>query len=678
MAAPPPSYTKVTHSATYASINPTKAGLSTAGKVVLITGASGGIGRATASSFAASRPRALILLGRRADALAETATIVRASHAEVAIQTHTAELCNASGVRNAMDKVAAEFGGIDILVHCAGVLAPVVPLLEADPATFLDGYKTTVVGTLVTAQAVVLANKTVSTNEDKPVTFINLTTAGILFPPFPGMGAYVSSKMAAVKLLEAFAAENPQVRLHNVHPGLLKTAMSAKLAEKIKLPYAYDDISLPADFLVWIASPEAEFLKNKIVFAAWDVDELKGRKKEIVGGPPGTGWICAITTYVAAQAFLDERHGRPKYVCVNDNNDYTLGKIGEHNVVIAILPGDGIAPAACVARDMLHSFPNVRICLAVGIGGGAPSSKHDIRLGDIVVSTPNEGTGGVFQYDSGKTIQDQSFQLTGFMNQPPIVLQTAVNGLKAQYMSEGHHLNEAINNVLEKKPRLRPIYKRPDSVTDRLYESNVVHPLQCQGSCAVVCGNDSTKLIKRRERGEHEDNPAIHYGTIASANQLMNDASIRDKLAAENGVLCFEMEAAGLTNHFPCLIIRGICDYSDSHKNNDWQGYAAMVAAAYTKDLLSRIPPNMAERQKRIAEHLSGDLVTTASEMADSKKDKNLQGYACDCSDPHKSKEWRRYAAAIAAACARELFEELPVAEADARVPCMPDPHKLA
>jgi NAD(P)-dependent dehydrogenase (short-subunit alcohol dehydrogenase family) len=214
---------------------------------VLITGASGGIGRATASSFAASRPRALILLGRRADALEETTTIVRASHAEVMIQTHTAELCDASGVRNAMAKVATEFDGIDILVHCAGVLAPVVPLLEADLATFLDGYKTTVVGTLVTAQAVVLANKTVSTNENKPVTFINLTTAGILFPPFPGTGAYVSSKMAAVKLLEAFAAENPQVRLHNVHPGLLKTAMSAKLAETIKLPYAYDDSKYKLD-----------------------------------------------------------------------------------------------------------------------------------------------------------------------------------------------------------------------------------------------------------------------------------------------------------------------------------------------------------------------------------------------------------------------------------------------
>ena len=241
MSAPLPSYTKVTHSATYAGINPAQPGLSTAGKVVLITGASGGIGRAAAASFAASGPRALILLGRRADALAETAATIHASYADMTIQIQEAELCDASGVRSAMNKAVAEFGGIDILVHCAGVLAPVIPLLEADPATFLDGYNTTVVGTLVTAQAVVLANKTVSAGEDRPVTFINLTTAGILFPPFTGMGAYVSSKMAAVKLLQAFAAENPQVRLHNVHPGLLETAMSAKLAETIKLPYAYDD-----------------------------------------------------------------------------------------------------------------------------------------------------------------------------------------------------------------------------------------------------------------------------------------------------------------------------------------------------------------------------------------------------------------------------------------------------
>src|ERR1700712_2596574 len=148
------------------------------------------------------------------------------------------------------------------------------------------------------------------------------------------------------------------------------------------------------------------------------------------------GWICAISTeYVAAQASLDERHDGPEYISTHDNNDYTLGKIGKHNVVIAVLPDGeyGIASAASVARDMLHSFPNVRIGLMVGIGGGAPSQKHDIRLGDIVVSAPFGEKGGVFQYDFGKTVQDQSFQTTGFLNQPPMVLRTAINGLKARY-----------------------------------------------------------------------------------------------------------------------------------------------------------------------------------------------------------------------------------------------------
>jgi nucleoside phosphorylase len=78
----------------------------------------------------------------------------------------------------------------------------------------------------------------------------------------------------------------------------------------------------------------------------------------------------------------------------------------------------------------------------------------------------------------------------------------------------------------------------------------------------------------------------------------MKDALIRDRLAADKDVLCFEMEAAGLMNTFPCLVIRGICDYSDSHKNKEWQGYAAMVAAAYAKDLLQRIPLNKIEADR--------------------------------------------------------------------------------
>jgi nucleoside phosphorylase len=146
------------------------------------------------------------------------------------------------------------------------------------------------------------------------------------------------------------------------------------------------------------------------------------------------GWICAIVTeYVAAQAFLDKEHGRPEKVSPSDNNNYALGEIAGHNVVIAVLPGGeyGTSSAASVARDMLHSFPNVRIGLMVGIGGGAPSQKHDIRLGDIVVSTSRDGTGSVFQYDFGKAVQGQSFCSTGFLNQPPTILRTAVGGLKS-------------------------------------------------------------------------------------------------------------------------------------------------------------------------------------------------------------------------------------------------------
>ena len=186
----------------------------------------------------------------------------------------------------------------------------------------------------------------------------------------------------------------------------------------------------------------------------------------------------------------------------------------------------------------------------------------------------------------------------------------AVNGLKAKYERDGHLLEEAINGILEKHRRLRQKYKRPDPSNDRLYHARVIHPPNDEASCTAVCGDDPSDLIFRRERTENEDNPVIHYGLIASANQLMKDALVRDALAKEKDVLCFEMEAAGLMNHFPCLIIRGICDYSDTHKNKKWQGYAAMAAAAYTKDLLGRIPPNRIETEKRI-----GDIISSGESV---------------------------------------------------------------
>jgi nucleoside phosphorylase len=316
-----------------------------------------------------------------------------------------------------------------------------------------------------------------------------------------------------------------------------------------------------------------------------------------------------VPEYVAARAFLDREHDGPEKLSPSDGNDYTLGEIASHNIVIAALPDGeyGTSSAAIVARDMLHSFPNIRICLMVGLGGGAPSQEHDIRLGDIVVSASCDGTGSVFQYDFGRTVQGRSFNLTGFLSQPPTILRVAVNGLRAQYEQEGHQLEDAISRILEKpeNQRMRRRYKQPDPESDRLYQSQVIHPLNNEASCTENCGDDPSKLTLRRKRTDDEDNPAVHYGLIASGNQLMKDALLRDALIAEKGVLCFEMAAAGLVNHFPCLVIRGICDYSDSHKNKEWYEYAAMVAAAYAKDLLCRIDPQQVEVEKKISDILT-------------------------------------------------------------------------
>jgi nucleoside phosphorylase len=332
------------------------------------------------------------------------------------------------------------------------------------------------------------------------------------------------------------------------------------------------------------------------------------------------GIICALTVEkVAACCFLDKDHPRLNSQSASDNNDYTLGQIGEHNVVIAGLPLGryGTTNAAIVARDMVRTFPNIRFGLMVGIGGGAPSEGRDIRLGDIVVGTSKNGKNELLQYDFGKTIQNRNFQRIETRNNTPLVLQNAVGGLEADYNRKGHQLQKSIHNALKAYKRIKRQYKKPDAESDVLYKSDYLHTSESGGVCSVLCGNKPEHIVRRPALSSNSeeddsdtdevsrDDPTIHYGLIASANQLMKNAEIRDSLAREAGVLCFEMEAAGLQDHFPCLVIRGICDYSDTHKNDQWHGYAAISAAAYARDLLNRIPPSKVEAERRINDILS-------------------------------------------------------------------------
>src|SRR5271168_1222354 len=297
------------------------------------------------------------------------------------------------------------------------------------------------------------------------------------------------------------------------------------------------------------------------------------------------GWICALPVEMAvAVAMLDEHHDKLPQSST-DNNTYQLGRIGAHNVAIACLPAGltGTTSTAVVASQMLSTFTSIRFGLMVGIGGGAPSPDIDIRLGDVVVSQPAGSSGGVIQYDFGKTVQEGRFARTGSLNRPPGVLLTAVASLQARHMLEEAKFPEYLSTIAPRHQKLgaTAVYQGRDH--DQLFEADYDH----QEGNATCEGCDVGRLVHRPERRSTE--PAIHYGLIASGNQVMKHGSTRERLRKELGVLCFEMEAAGLVDNFPCLVIRGICDYADSHKNKRWQPYAAATAAAFARVLLGFI-----------------------------------------------------------------------------------------
>jgi nucleoside phosphorylase len=304
------------------------------------------------------------------------------------------------------------------------------------------------------------------------------------------------------------------------------------------------------------------------------------------------GWVCALPKEQSAAIFmLDERHEdlpNPS----GDQNAYTLGSIGKHKIVIAGLPKGrvGTNSAATVATRMVSSFPNIRVGLMVGIGGGIPQKT---RLGDVVISCPSGTEPGVIQWDMGKAEADGHFVRTGSLAPPPTALLTALTKFEADQITTRTNILSYLKN-LESIPNIPKRFLKSDSLQDILYESSYCH---VEGDDCRFC--DKSRVIQRSER---EDDMMIHCGLIASGNQVMKDAILRDKLYEKfnKNILCIEMEAAGLMNDFPCVVIRGICDYADSHKNEKWQDYAAASAAACAKALLMVVPTSEVDKLQRV------------------------------------------------------------------------------
>ncbi|EED17793.1 conserved hypothetical protein [Talaromyces stipitatus ATCC 10500] len=294
--------------------------------------------------------------------------------------------------------------------------------------------------------------------------------------------------------------------------------------------------------------------------------------------------ICPMGIEMApVLAMLDKEHSN--LPLARHRNKYILGEIGEHRVVVTVMPEIGNNRAAAVVTQLQNDFAELRFGLLVGIGGGIPDLKNDIRLGDVVVSQPVLNFGGVVQFDRGKMLTDNRFERTGHLNKPPALLSSSLETLKARHKQNGNRINDHLTEMLRKYPNMvqeQYIYQGHEN--DILFHHSYDH--ESDSDCKD-CKRDM--LIERQPRESRS--PRVHYGTIGSANMVVKDAKIREELKRNLGIICVEMEAAGLMDEFPCLVIRGISDYADSQKVKRWQPYAAAVAAAFAKELLSIVPP---------------------------------------------------------------------------------------
>ncbi|KAF2789053.1 purine and uridine phosphorylase [Melanomma pulvis-pyrius CBS 109.77] len=309
------------------------------------------------------------------------------------------------------------------------------------------------------------------------------------------------------------------------------------------------------------------------------------------------GWISPLPLEKeAARLVLDEEY--PENEVQHKGVFYLGGQVGAHKVVIGVQRRIGLSQAAILAEKMRDGFPNIKYFLLVGIAGGVPrygpaGEAHEIVLGDVVVSSPRGNHGGVLQYDKGAWQGQGRLSYRGHTNSVPGDLSTAVNNLRSEGWSKTkipETLKQMRLKLDEKRQRQ---YDDPGPTRDRLFDDSYEHRGTELEDCKDCCDADYT--TSRTERGlaatRAVDEPFVHFGNIASSNQLQISAVERNRVYLEHEAICFEMEAAGVMEEHPCVVIRGICDYADSHKNKGWQNYAAATAAAYAKGLLSMIPP---------------------------------------------------------------------------------------
>ncbi|OJJ31928.1 hypothetical protein ASPWEDRAFT_30878 [Aspergillus wentii DTO 134E9] len=310
------------------------------------------------------------------------------------------------------------------------------------------------------------------------------------------------------------------------------------------------------------------------------------------------GIICALPLeYDAVCLVLDEfwdEQGDPYGRAAGDQNNYTTGRIGKHNVVIALLSQMGKASATSAAHSMRVSYSGLRLVLLVGICGGVPFiGDKEVLLGDVIISK------AVVQYDFGRRYPGEFSRKDTRESKPSKEIQNLLITLEASSCQRRVHrraaafLGELQARAMQWKMEGR--YDYPGIAEDRLFESDYTHHHVCGDRhlpCDKVACDKRYLVTRKRLSGPNVHEPFIHIGCVASGDTVMKSGEDRDRIAKEEEVIGFEMEAAGIIEEFPnSVVVKGVCDYADSHKNKNWQDFAAATASCTMKALLERFIP---------------------------------------------------------------------------------------
>ncbi|KAL2796998.1 nucleoside phosphorylase domain-containing protein [Aspergillus keveii] len=339
--------------------------------------------------------------------------------------------------------------------------------------------------------------------------------------------------------------------------------------------------------------------------------------------------VCALPAeYNAVTELVDhfwEDHGYEYGKAREDANTYTTARIGNYDVVLVLLSGTGKAIAASSATSLRSSYPRIKLLLLTGICGGVPlvGTEDGILLGDVVLSET------VIQYDYGRRYPDKFIMkhtVEESLSRPAKEVRNLVaifktnRALQKLQQRAAFSLEQIQDKALGQRSKIN--YKYPGATNDRLFAANLRHKHHLLSDCLYrnchtesdpVCEESRTLLcyelgcnkgdhikrhrlkakerLQRQGRNKEAQAPSTFVGRIGSGDIVLKSGEDRDRLAKLYSILAFEMEGAGAWDELPCIVIKGVSDYADSHKNDKWQDFAAATAASTMKALLERYTP---------------------------------------------------------------------------------------